>query len=248
MFQWEKNEEYEISSNMIQFNLSYTYHDRDSNSDRTVNLTPITGVPDIHFYYAISDRSITGFSNNMLSSFSSRYSSVFVPVRSMNSDEEIASRSVTFSDNTTSTIKLYEFVDVDTQQRPDFPSNINDCLDRDEGYGSSYDKHVTYSISAIPNGNDGYYLQLIINEGTIKEKQFTLARFNGAPFRAGITNYFGREDGGRVREFSDENDAAKSAFVQPAVFVFATATFAFQGYTTVRTIELTEITSSLGII
>ena len=245
MFSWSKNEEYRISSSQLDFNLSYTYYDRDLGSDRTVQLTPLTGTPVMHFYYCVS--SSTGLSGfNMSSAFTSSYSSRYVPVRDVTSSEPIASDSVTLTsraDEVTTSVGLYEFIDVATGRRPDFPSDIDDYLDSDETTGSGYLKHLTYKVEPVQaESSGGYYFHLTINPDTEKEREYLLARFNGAPFRNGISNYLGKEDNGDVREYSDEDDPAGD-FILPTVYIYASATFLFEGYTTVSTIELAELTT-----
>lgn len=243
MFVWDRNEEYRISSSQLEFNLSYTYYDRDLGSDRTVQLTPLSGTPVMHFYYAISSASgLSGY--NMASAFSSAYSSKYVPVRSLTDSEPIASDSVTIttSNDETTTVRLYEFVDAETGQRPVFPNSIDMYLDADESIGSSYLKHATYSAEMVSSGSGENYIHLTINEGTEKQMEYDLLRFNGDSFQNGITNYIGRNDNGEVREFSDEDDPA-SNFMDPRVYLYVSCTYLFEGYTTVSTIELTEVTN-----
>ena len=248
MFEWDKVDEYEINNRQIQFNLEYSYYDRQIGDTITVPLSPISGTPVLHFYYAItSSGGIKGY--NIDSSFNSSYSSSYVPSRPVSGPSKntpIATDSVTVTtNNETTTVGLYEFTDVDNNfSRPVFLNDIDMYLDRDEGAGSGYDKFVTYSFSAQPqpDGGYGYYFNLILNEGTLKERQFTLARFNGEPFLYGIFNYLGTNDSGEVREFSDDEDPA-SDFMMPIVDIYVSATFLYQGYTTVRTIPLTRVTT-----
>lgn len=245
MFRWDRNEEYRISSSQLEFNLSYVYYDRDLGSDRTIQLTPLSGTPVMHFYYCVSSAGgLSGF--NMSSAFTSQYSSRYVPVRDINSIDPIVSDSVTLTsgaDDVTTSVGLYEFIDVATGQRPDFPHSIDDFLENTDSIGSSYLKHATYSIQPVSAGEAGeYYFQLTLNENTEKERVYTLARFNGAPFRNGMANYLGTEDNGDTREYSDEDDPAGD-FINPRVYIYASATFLFEGYTTVSTIELAEVTN-----
>ena len=233
-------------SSQLEFNLSYVYYDRDLGSDRTIQLTPLSGTPVMHFYYCVSSAGgLSGF--NMSSAFTSQYSSRYVPVRDINSIDPIVSDSVTLTsgaDDVTTSVGLYEFIDVATGQRPDFPHSIDDFLENtDSIIGSSYLKHATYSIQSVSAGEAGeYYFQLTLNENTEKERVYTLARFNGAPFRNGMANYLGTEDNGDTREYSDEDDPAGD-FINPRVYIYASATFLFEGYTTVSTIELAELTN-----
>ncbi len=246
MFEWDKVDEYEINNRQIQFNLSYTYTDRQTGNTTTIHLTPVTGTPVLHFYYAIaSSGGISGY--NIDSSFNSSYSSSYVPSRPVSGPSKntpIATDSVTVTTNDeTTTVGLYEFTDVDNNfNRPVYLNDIDMYLNRDEGAGSGYDKFVTYSISPQQQPDGGYYFNLILNEGTLKERQFTLARFNGEPFLSGISNYLGTNDSGEVREFSDDEDPA-SNFMTPIVDIYVSATFLYQGYTTVRTIPLTRVTT-----
>ena len=167
-----------------------------------------------------------------------------VPVRSLTDSEPIASDSVTIttSNDETTTIRLYEFVDAETGQRPVFPNSIDMYLDADESIGSSYLKHATYSAEMVSSGSGENYIHLTINEGTEKQMEYDLLRFNGDAFQNGITNYIGRNDNGEVREFSDEDDPA-SNFMDPRVYLYVSCTYLFEGYTTVSTIELTEVTN-----
>ena len=57
-----------------------------------------------------------------------------------------------------------------------------------------------------------------------------------------MANYLGTEDNGDTREYSDEDDPAGD-FINPRVYIYASATFLFEGYTTVSTIELAELTN-----
>ena len=245
MFVWDRNEEYRISSSQLEFNLSYTYYDRDLGSDRTVQLTPITGTPVLHFYYAVS--SATGLSGgNIASAFNSSYSSSYVPSRDVTGsgwDRPIATSTATLSNDETTTIRLYEFVNASTGARPVFPNNIDMYLDADESIGSSYLKHATYSAEMVSTGSSGEnYIHLTINPDTEKEVEYSLLRFNGDAFQNGISNYIGRNDNGDTREFPDEDDPA-SDFMAPRVYIYVTATYLFEGYTTVSTIELQEVTN-----
>ena len=205
MFVWDRNEEYRISSSQLEFNLSYTYYDRDLGSDRTVQLTPLSGTPVMHFYYCIT--SASGLeSNDIASAFRSSYSSKYVPSRDINSTEPIASDSVTIttSNDETTTIRLYEFVNASTGARPVFPNNIDMYLDADESIGSSYLKHATYSAEMVSTGSSGEnYIHLTINPDTEKEVEYSLLRFNGDAFQNGISNYIGRNDSGDTREFDE---------------------------------------------
>ena len=244
MFVWDRNEEYRISSSQLEFNLSYTYYDRDLGSDRTVQLTPLSGTPVMHFYYCIT--SASGLeSNDIASAFRSSYSSKYVPSRDINSTEPIASDSVTIttSNDETTTIRLYEFVNASTGARPVFPNNIDMYLEADESIGSSYLKHATYSAEMVSTGSSGEnYIHLTINPDTEKEVEYSLLRFNGDAFQNGISNYIGRNDNGDTREFPDEDDPA-SNFMDPRVYIYVTCTYLFEGYTTVSTIELQEVTN-----
>ncbi len=281
MFQWDVNDEYQRNNNVTRFNLSYLKHV--SGSTESVAVTPKNNFPRLNFYYAIgATTGLTGGSTSsgssspsgggviaskLASSFNSRFTSLVPSSRLPNNNEPIVSSTVTIasapSDNNTTSVGLYEFIDIETDQRPIFFNGIEHFLPPEQdlapgtGEGeegspaidlaaydwlplNGYDKAVTYSAEAIPY-DDGYAIQVTLYPDGPEDVQevYTLVRNNGETFKPVMSEYIYDENisSSSDREFKDPDDLAAD-FVAPAIYIFVATSFSFDGYTTVVTIPL----------
>ncbi len=264
MFSWDNNEEYQINSSRIRFNLSYIRYDSAAGQNEEVQLTPKDGAPKLNFYYAIG--STTGLESkietSLSSAYSSRYSNAYPPSRQINDQTPIASATATISaSKETTSVGLYEFKNEDGI-RPGYLFDINDYypfsadaetgnITENENLAAileNYDKCVTYSLTTVEH-NGGYAIELTLfpelPESDPHRYTFTLVRNNGLPFRTSIDSYIGKDDG-EMGEFTAEDDNARD-FITPAIYVFVSCTFIFDGYTTVRTIPLTMVGNAIEL-
>ena len=247
MFRWDRNNEYTISSSEIHFDLSYT------SDGETHRLEAKNGFPQLHFFYAIApqvDISSGNAYERLASSFNSRYSDSPVNTTSDISRHDplitvtVYPNGAAGSTTTSSVIGLYEFINVDAdgaESRPSFPNRIDDFpVDTQSGY----DRYITYLADVIPYGN-GYAIQLTLNQNSAEPRVYTLIRNNGEPFMTNINYYIEEQGNSEIREF-EYGDAA-SYFQMASIYVYATCTFAFNGYTSVYTIPLTRVGNEMLI-
>ena len=248
-FRWERNNEYTITNGAICFNLSY------ASDDEVHHLDPKNGFPRLYFFYAIAPQ--TGLvSGNASSSLISQYNSQFVnttrniiPNTTINvgtDDPPISTVTVypidaVGSSTTSSRIGLYEFVDAEKPNlRPQFPDSL-DSFPVDTQ--TRYDRTITYSISTVEY-EEGFAIQLTLNPNTSYQMVYTLLRTNGEPFMTDISYYIEEQGRSEKREF-DYNDAA-SYFQMPSIYIYASCSFAYNGYTSVSTIPLTIVDSQIA--
>ena len=266
MFKWENNNEYYANNNSIKFNMSYMASGETQHLHAKDNfpqmfffyaIGPTTGLTSS----TTQDRMISAFNT-----FSRSYPSITTNVNDHEPivSSTVSLTGLPSDDNSTR-IGLYEFIDAsDTNSRPDFPKGIKSFLpprldeyvdengnlsDSDESiinadyswlYLDNFDKAITYTASMIPY-DDGYAVQLIIYPDGPEENQLTyfLLRNNGETFKTAMSEYIndGSSSSTNTREYKEENDNAIS-FMSPAIYIFVSCTFAFEGYTTISTIPL----------
>lgn len=253
MFGWDYNTQYIRNSNSIRFS---------SNPKNVTDAEFEDKFPRLLFFYAVgyttdvssyngqiasgtASTSAGGVTANSLAyAFNSDYSDSVPYIRpSGNVEQPVTSAYVLIDTPTTSsnrsTVKMFGFIDARTGERPDFPAGIENFYDRSNSWLNykDYDYAVTYSAEPVPY-EDGYAILLILYPEAPEEYQteYLLLRENGLPFSNRIADYIGNNNG-QACEY-DENDPAssyESGGGTPAIFIFASCSFDFRGYTSLYT-------------
>ncbi len=237
MFPWREDYQYNIDSDSLDFKLRFTT----SGSDQPwPKLTPSPNTPVLRFYYLIvPEASMQSTATGVVSSFSSRYSSSFPKSFRRGEAAYTSSYETTYTDDETVSVSLYELSVIHEDGRFEPVSSYFQGINwfqpvlqegEDPGSGLADEYQVTYSFAQqdIPNTNE-YYIILTLNGET-----YRLGRSNGMPFVRSLSSYYDED----YSEFlPEDSDALQS---DARLLIYATASFAFENYTTRRTISITK--------
>lgn len=246
MFPWRKTYQYDYTngpfSGSMTFSLDFNTESSSSGSAQTThwNLVPSPDTPILRFYYLIiPEPEYQSSVQGIVSSFTNRYSSSFP--KSFGSGEAAYTSTYTSSgtDDERISVSLYELTVIPEGQKPipasEFFKGIQwfePILQEGEQLadGELADNYeANYSFVQDTNGvTNGYYIEMTLNGAT-----YRLARSNGEPFSYALSSYYDDEDS----EFLPED--AGGIMSNAVLRIYVTASFAFENYTTRRTIQIT---------
>ena len=236
MFPWRDTYQYNIDSDSIDFKLRF----KTSGSDEYwPKLIPSPNTPILRFYYLIvPEASMQSTVSGIVSSFSSRYSSSFPKSFGSGEAAYTSSYETTSTDDETISVSLYELSIIHDNGRFEPVSQYFQGIDwfepmlqegeelPSDGYADEY--QVTYSFAQESiEGSNEYYITLTLNGET-----YRLGRSNGEPFVRDARSYYDDDDSEFLPEDSD------GLLTDAKLLIYATASFAFEGYTTRQTIRM----------
>lgn len=239
MFPWSETYQYNLNGSSLDFKLRFTTESSSTGEDERTpwTLRPSPNTPILRFYYLIvPEASMQSTVSGIVSSFSSRYSSSFPKSFESGEAAYTSSYDSTATDDETISVSLYELAVIEGNGHFEPASRYFQGIEwfepvvaeGEEVSGLADEYKATFSFTQDTTGvTNGYYLILTLNG-----EQYTLGRSNGQPFSFDRSSYYDDDDAEFLPEDSDglQQDAV--------LMVYATASFAFDNYTTRATIRM----------
>ena len=235
MFPWEEKEQYEFTNSSLTFHLSFEYELPDGGTATSPTMTPSPGTPVFRLYYFINPSPDDGdgtysISEKLSDNFESKFMNTFPP-DDFRKGEYAARRSVTINDETVY-INAYEPVVVAIDGIPCKPEPLSTLLkgiDIFQKDGNTYTAQYTLEMEESTEKKETYIIL------TFNGTKYSLARMNNEKFS--VSNIYAYiQDANRAGEFLPEEEDVLSG-CSPSIGFFAGCSFAFEDYTTRRTIS-----------
>lgn len=242
MFPWSDDVNYDITSSSINFRLRF--RTTGSGEEKSWTLVPSPDTPILRFYYLIvPEASMQSTVSGVASSFGSRYSSSFPKSFGRGEKAYTSSYETYNTDDETISVSLYELSVIHSNGRFEPVSSYFQGLDWFEpvlaegeeqtgSYADEYTATFSFRQEDVENSNE-YYIILTLNG-----QDYRLGRSNGMPFIRSLDTYYDDDYSEFLPEDSDglQTDAR--------LLIYATASFAFEDYTTRRTITIDRTRTS----